>query len=71
MNQSSMRRLTGVFALASVVIWLCIFPVYMVGDPSVSLYDGAATAQELFRIRNVVFTRILLGLALYVTFMSP
>jgi hypothetical protein len=63
-----MRRLTGGFALASVVLWLGIFPLYVVQHP-VSVYDGAATARELFRIHNVVFTRILLGLALYVTLM--
>jgi hypothetical protein len=68
MNQARMRRLTGAFALASVALWLGIFPLYAV-QKSVSLYDGAATAQELFRIHNVVFTRILLGLALYVTLM--
>ena len=69
MTEPEMRRLTGAFALASVVLWLAIFPLYMVGDPSVSLYDGAAVAREFFRIKNFVFTRILLGLALYVTLM--
>jgi hypothetical protein len=64
-----MRRLTGTFALASVVLWLAIFPLYMVGDPSVSFYDGAAIAQEFFRLQNVVLMRILLGLGLYVTLM--
>jgi hypothetical protein len=68
MNHAKMRRLTGAFALASVVLWLGIFPLYAMQHP-VSVYDGAATAQELFRIQNVVFTRILLGLALYVTLM--
>jgi hypothetical protein len=67
MTDLRMRRLTGTFALASVVLWLAIFPLYMVGDPSVSFYDGAAVARDYFRIQNVVFTRILLGLALYVT----
>lgn len=67
MTNLRMRRMTGAFALASVMLWLAIFPLYMVGDPSVSLYDGAAIAREFFRIHNVVFTRILLGLALYVT----
>jgi hypothetical protein len=62
MNHSRMQRLTSVFALVPVVLWISIFPLYMVSDPSGSLYDGAAIAQELFRIRNVVFTRILLGL---------
>ena len=69
MTDPRMRRLTGTLALASVVLWLAIFPLYMVGDPSVSLYDGAAVAREFFRMQNVVFTRILLGLALYVTLM--
>lgn len=64
-----MRLVTGMFAVASVVLWLAIFPLYTVGDPPVSLSDGAALAHEFFRIRNVVFTRILLGLALYVTLM--
>lgn len=69
MKEARMRRLTGWFALASVALWLCIFPLYIVGDPSVSLYDGAAVAREFFRIQNFVFTRILLGLGLYVTLM--
>ena len=68
MNNARMGRLTGAFALASVVIWLGIFPLYVVQKP-ISVYDGAATGQELFRIQSVVFTRILLGLALYVTLM--
>lgn len=61
----SMRRMTGFSALASVALWLAIFPLYTMGDPSVSLYDGAAVARDFLRIRNVVLTRILLGLALY------
>lgn len=32
-----------------------------------SLYDGAALARDFFRIHNVVFTRILLGMGIYVT----
>src|SRR5689334_248106 len=63
-----MRRMTGAFGLASVGIWLAIFPLYVV-QPAASAYDGAATAQALLTIRNVVFTRILLGLGLYVTLM--
>jgi hypothetical protein len=69
MNDLKMRRLTGAFALTSVALWLAIFPLYMAGDPSVSLYDGVSIDQDFFRIRNIVFTRILLGLALYVTLM--
>ncbi len=60
--------MTGAFGLASVGLWLAIFPLYTVQPPA-SLYDGAATAEALFAIRNVVFTRILLGLGLYVTLM--
>ncbi|MBL8943146.1 MAG: hypothetical protein JNK45_08375 [Myxococcales bacterium] len=69
MNDSSerrMRRMTGVFGLLSVALWLAIFPLYVMQPPA-SLYDGAATAEALSTIRNVVFTRILLGLGLYVT----
>jgi hypothetical protein len=43
--------------------------MYMAGDPSLSSYDGVGIAQDIFKIRNIVFTRILLGLALYVTLM--
>ncbi|MGI0491112.1 hypothetical protein ACN4EG_04805 [Alkalinema pantanalense CENA528] len=68
MNDPKMWRMTGAFGLASVCIWLAIFPLY-VAQPSTLLYDGAATAEALFSIRNVVFTRILLGLGLYVTLM--
>jgi hypothetical protein len=68
-NDLQMRRLTGAFALSSVILWLPIFPMYMSGDPSVSLYDGVSIAEDFFRLRNIVFTRILLGLALYVTLM--
>jgi hypothetical protein len=63
-----MRRMTGAFGLASVGIWLAIFPLYTMQPPA-SLYDGAATAQALFTIRHIVFTRVLLGLCLYVTLM--
>lgn len=66
MTPSSVRRVTGICGLASVGIWLAIFPLYM-QQPPASLYDGAATAAALGSIRTVVFTRIVLGLALYVT----
>jgi hypothetical protein len=64
----TMRRMTGAFGLASACIWLAIFPLYTMQPPA-SLYDGRATADALLTIRNVVFTRILLGLGLYVTLM--
>jgi hypothetical protein len=69
MADAALRRLTGGAALASVTIWLAIFPLYTMGEPAVSYYDGASIAQDLFRLRNVVFTRILLGLVLYITLM--
>jgi hypothetical protein len=68
MTTLRMRRMTGAFALASVGIWLAIFPLYTLQPPA-SFYDGTGTAQALFTIRNIVFTRVLLGLALYVTLM--
>lgn len=70
MNYLKMQRLTGFFALASAIIWLLIFPLYMAGDPSVSFYDGATIAHDFFKIQNLIFTRILLGLALYITLMG-
>ena len=69
MTDTALRRLTGGAALASVVIWLAIFPLYTMGNPAVSLYNGASIAEDLFRLRHVVFTRILLGLGLYITLM--
>jgi hypothetical protein len=63
------RRLTGLAGLALVLLALGQFPLYMQGDPSVSTYDGPALARELFRIRNVVFTRILLDIGLYIAAM--
>jgi hypothetical protein len=68
-NDLKFYRWTGVFGLALVVLWLSQFPLYMQGDPGVSVYDGAALGREYFRIQNVVFTRILLDLGLYVVSM--
>jgi hypothetical protein len=50
MKDTALRRLTGVSALASVAIWLAIFRLYTLGDPAVSLYDGASIALDLFRL---------------------
>lgn len=66
MTNARMRRFTGMFALATILLWLGIFPLYTFG-PLGSLYDGAALAREFFTIHNVVFTRILLGMGIYVT----
>ncbi len=51
------------------VFWAAQFPLYFAQDPSVSLYDGAAGAAEAYRIRNIIFTRVLLDLCLYVAAM--
>jgi hypothetical protein len=51
--------------LAFVAFGLGQFPLYLQGEPAVSVYDGPALAADLFRIRTVVFTRILLNMALY------
>jgi hypothetical protein len=61
-----MRRLTGAFALATIGLWVAIFPLYTFG-PSGSLYDGASLVREFSKIHGVVFTRILLGMGIYVT----
>jgi len=69
MTDAALRKLTGLAALASVGVWLAIFPLYTMADPAVSLYNGASIAEDLFRLRHIVFTRILLGLVLYITLM--
>jgi len=69
MTHAALRKLTGLAALASVGVWLAIFPLYTMADPAVSLYNGASIAEDLFRLRHIVFTRILLGLVLYITLM--
>ena len=66
MSDRKLSRLSGVFGLALVVLALSQFPLYLAGNPSISIYDGAAYGQDLFRIQNVVFTRILLDLGVYV-----
>lgn len=66
MTNASMRRFTGISALATIVLWVSIFPLYTLG-PLGSLYDGATLAGEFYRIRNVALTRVLLGMGVYVT----
>jgi hypothetical protein len=65
----AVRRLAGWTGLTSVVLWLAQFQLYMQGDPSVSVCDGDALVAEMFRIHDLVFARILLNLAAYVTAM--
>jgi hypothetical protein len=67
MRSLSVSRLTGVSGLVMVVFWLAQFPLYMTGDPSISVYDGPALGADVFRIRNIVFTRILLDMGLYLS----
>lgn len=61
-------RVTGVSGIACVVLSWAQFPLWMIGEPP-SVYDGAAFAQHLFSIKNVVFTRILFDLGIYVSLM--
>lgn len=65
MEGKALRRLTGWAAVGMVVFWAAQFPLYMAQDPSVGMYDGAGGAAEAWRIRNIIFTRILLNLGLY------
>jgi hypothetical protein len=58
-------RWTGAFALAVVAFSWAQFPLYAVGGAP-STYDGSATAQHLYSIRAVAFTRIVLDLGVYV-----
>ena len=69
MDAQAIRRLTGWAAVGMVVFWAGQFPLYLVHDPAVGIYDGAGGAAEALRIRNVIFTRILLDLGLYVAAM--
>lgn len=66
MEGRTIRRLTGWAAVGMVVFWAAQFPLHLVNEQSVGIYDGAGGAAEAYRIRNVIFTRILLDLGLYV-----
>lgn len=61
-------RITGVAALACVVFSWAQFPLWMIGNPPV-VYDAAGFARHLLSIKNVVFTRILFDLVIYVAIM--
>jgi hypothetical protein len=63
-----LRRMTGVAAIAAVALSWGQFPLWMIGAPP-SVYDGAAFARHLLAIKNIVFTRILFDLGIYVAFM--
>ncbi|MDP9985613.1 hypothetical protein J2S98_000757 [Arthrobacter oryzae] len=68
-EDNAVRRITGWAGVGMLVFWAGQFPLYFAQDPSVSLYDGAAGAAEAYRIRNIIFTRVLLDLCLYVAAM--
>jgi hypothetical protein len=61
-------RVTGLAAIACVALSWAQFPLWMLGSPP-SVYDGAAFARHLSSIKNVVFTRILLDIGIYVALM--
>ncbi|MHA7649125.1 hypothetical protein ACX9NE_05025 [Mycobacterium sp. ML4] len=69
MTELKIRRIAGWGAVAMVLLWMAQFPLYRKGDPSVSFYDGPAMAQEASRLHNVILTRVLLDLGLYVAAM--
>jgi hypothetical protein len=60
----SMRRMTGACGLASVGIWLAIFPLYTIQPPA-SLYDGAATAAALHTMYEWLGTLSLAAMTLW------
>jgi hypothetical protein len=61
--------MTGVCALACVALSWGQFPMWMSGDSPSSIYDGTEHAQHLLSIKNIVFTRILFDLGIYVALM--
>jgi len=67
-GMSNLWRLTGMASIACVVLTWGQFPLWMTGDPP-SVYDGAAFTRHLSSIKNVVFTRILFDLGIYVSLM--
>ncbi|MDQ0662767.1 hypothetical protein QFZ35_001265 [Arthrobacter ulcerisalmonis] len=66
MTDAQIRRLTGWAGVGMVVFSLAQFPLYLMQDPSLGIYDGAAGSKEALRLRQVIFTRVLLDLLLYV-----
>ena len=68
MSDLKVSRWIGACGLATVVLWLSQFPLYMVGNPP-SVYDGLATSRHLSAISTIAFTRILLDQGVYVSMM--
>jgi hypothetical protein len=69
MNDRKVAFRTGIFGLLCLVFWLSQFPLYMMADTKSSFYDGAASARDLYKLRNIAFTRILLDQCLYIAMM--
>ncbi len=69
MTELKVRRIAGWGAVAMILLWMAQFPLYMMGDASISIYDGAAMGRQALRLHNVIFTRVLLDLGLYVAAM--
>ncbi|MDQ0824423.1 hypothetical protein QFZ60_000596 [Arthrobacter sp. B2I5] len=69
MDDKAVRRITGWAAVGMVVFWAAQFPLYLAQDPAVGIYDGAGGAAEAYRIRTIIFTRVLIDLCLYVAAM--
>ncbi len=67
MNVLKVYKLTGISGLAFVLFSWSQFPLYMIDPGNLSLYDGAASAKQLFDIRNIAFTRILPDQCLYLS----
>ena len=68
MSDLTVARWAGVFGLATVVFWLCQFPLYTAGQPPL-VYDGQAYAGHLKAISSIALTRIVLDLGVYLSMM--
>lgn len=60
MSPVNIRRLTGAFGLATVVLWLCQVPLDLVGTGP-SVFDGAAFSEHLATVQAIAFARVLLS----------
>lgn len=66
MSIQKIYKVTGIFGLAFVLFSWSQFPLYTVDIGYQSLYDGSTSAKQLFDIRYIAFTRILLDQCLYI-----
>lgn len=58
----NLSRVAGWSAVAVVVLGCGMVALYMLGNASVSLYDGPALVREASRLHNVIFTRVVVDL---------